>query len=1061
MAQSKPLSVPVSPGMRQDLSEHMSPPGTLTYAKNVRFPIQGEAQARGGTTALSTATSANVTYATTGTFGPDYLAAVPGGFVFGAQGFGYRYDAAQGRVHTQGSYANAMPEGVFATIASEELVYALGRNTPYPLSVAVGGGYIAICWSAGDGQEGAVGPPSAGPVVNWSKIQIFTTDGTLVLTVAEQYTAAWVLYDPVTAGFIIVAQHNGSGLIDAAIVAVSATGATLGAFVNIATMTSGVSYWAACAWTGIGWAIVYQSAATTVTIQKMVGTTISATQTFANTGIQPLSVYCDATNLYAGWVDVGADNNSRYRAYGTTLVLAGGTVTLKTEIGIAFLALTPPLFGTTVAVAPCAYAVVGKSSARTSTSTAGNDTYMQPFLVHAGGVTTTGTLTYNLFPASAPFNSGMIWALMRTPNASDNGNDYKRSVLVDYQADRFTSSDTNVILKNPRIALVGEAFADIGSGDYLGGSYFMHLCCPQLVSSDVDGVKWIAPIPRMVRCEQFTGSVSWGLVIGEWLKFKTWAWRQVCALGKEAIVPGSPVLTGKSRNGTFLGTGNYNQADGTDLGFFGQPSVSCNTVQSNTADGALTLLGLYQYRVVIEWIDGDSKRWRSAPSRVYSVQLTGANDTVTHQFDYTFSWMRQNQLIGGPSGVVRHIYRTVANGSTFYRCTPPQGTMLASDGIATTHTDTMNDGQLSTREILYTDGGVLDNDHPASCEFVRATEDRVWLAGLWDRTQLQSSKILVPGEPPQFSDSPAFRAVIPVDCTGLAIQDGVVVAFGASSIYAIQGAGPNDQGQGSWDSPRCITKSTGCVNAQSILETSSGTFFESDRGIELLPRGMGEPIFIGAGVQDLSTQLLGVSNIPVVTSAAVITSQESRTARFCIGLSKYVLVYDLDANAWGFDEYPYEVVAICDTEAGAVLARLDASGGFGFLLEDGTATRDSVGNGPVEISSDVIWSWVRPFGLAGWGKFVGAIGMFDSGAAYRSGNATLFLTVDTATEPGQAFDMAGLASPDYRRRVPQFDAGTAAQLRLTTAAGGWRFMGWTLELEEIGGGRRMPETEQG
>jgi len=1052
MAQTKTLSVPITGGIREDLSEHMAPPGTLTNAENVRFPIDGEVEARRGTTALAIATSADVPYSgILDSGGPDFLAAVPGGFVFGAQGYSYRYDLTKNRVHAVGSYANAIPAGRFATIASEEATYTLGKNTPWPLSVAVGGGYVAICWSVGNGQ-GNVGPLTVGGSAVSVKVQIYTEGGTLVTTYTTgTYAAAWVLYDAVTAAFILVAQ-NGTAL-DAAIITLAATGATLGAFVNVGTLTTATSYWAACPWPGIGWAISYQSAATTVTINSIAGTTVLNTQTFANGGIQPLSLYADATNVYAGWVDVGANCASKYRAYGTTLVLAsGGDITIYTDVGVAALTLTPPLFGTTVAAPPRAYAVIGRSIGLCSD--AGNLTFIIPFLVTPAGATTAGSPIYNMFPASGPFNSGMIWCRMRTPNPADFGNNYVRHVLLDYQTDRYVGATT--ILKDPRVALVGEAFADLASGDYLGGSYFMHLCNPVQKSDS----NWIAGITRLVRSEQFTGSTAWGLAIGEWLEYTTDAPRQVRNLGDEVVVPGSPVLLGNDAVGSLhygITPTTENQGQGMDLGFFGDPSAPVAT-QSDTANGALTLLGTYQCRSVLEFVDALGRRWRSAPSRIYSITMTGTNDTITHTCPYTHGWMRQyfGSLI--PSGITRHIYRTVDKGSTFYRATPPQGAPLANLDASGTFLDTMNDGQLATREVLYTDGGVLNNDHPSSCRFVAIMEDRIWLGGLWDQTQIQSSKAIVPGEPPQFSDSPAFRVVLPHRCTGLAAQDGVLIAFCEDAIYAIQGSGPNDQGQGAWDAPRVITRSTGCINELSILETSSGIFFQSARGIEILPRGLGEPQFIGSGVQDS----LGSSS---VVATAVIKSETSRTARFCIG-GATVLVFDLDSNAWSRDVYPMNVAAICDTESGAVIAMKAISGGYGFLLETPTAVNDSTGNNPQAVQSTLQWAAVRPFGIAGQGRFTGAIGMFDeitanSSPGYQTANATLFLTVDTAAEPGKAYDMGVMTSPDYRKRAPLKDSGSAAVLKLTTAANGWRFMGWTLELDDSGGGRRMAETEQG
>ena len=121
---------------------------------------------------------------------------------------------------------------------------------------------------------------------------------------------------------------------------------------------------------------------------------------------------------------------------------------------------------------------------------------------------------------------------------------------------------------------------------------------------------------------------------------------------------------------------------------------------------------------------------------------------------------------------------------------------------------------------------------------------------------------------------------------------------------------------------------------------------------------------------------------------------------------------------------------------------------------------------PVAVASTLQWADLRPFGIAGHGRCTAAIGLFDkltsgSSPGYQSGNATLFVTVDRATDAGKAYNMASFNQPDYRRHVPLEDVGTACVLKLTTAVNGWRFMGWTVELDQNEGGRRMAETEQG
>jgi hypothetical protein len=270
--------------------------------------------------------------------------------------------------------------------------------------------------------------------------------------------------------------------------------------------------------------------------------------------------------------------------------------------------------------------------------------------------------------------------------------------------------------------------------------------------------------------------------------------------------------------------------------------------------------------------------------------------------------------------------------------------------------------------------------------------------------------------------------------------------------------GALSQGQGAWDTPRCITRSTGCISHLAILVTNVGVFFQSQRGIELLPRGLGEPVFVGAGIQG--------SFDPTVTrieSAAVVTSEESRSARFCTGTAVFTL--DLDAMAWTYDEYSGRAIAaICDTDNGAVMATTTVSaGGFGFLGEETSLAQDSVGDAPTETACALTWAAIHPFSIAGWGRFNDAVAMFDAGSGFRAVNCSLFVDVDVPAvpDPGFTFGMNTLGAPDYRKHIQKQVDGTAVRLRITTAGAGWRCMGWTLDIDDHGGSRRMAGTEQG
>jgi hypothetical protein len=611
------------------------------------------------------------------------------------------------------------------------------------------------------------------------------------------------------------------------------------------------------------------------------------------------------------------------------------------------------------------------------------------------------------------------------------------------------------------VALVTDQLVNLVSSGYYGGLWRHHLCPPVRISTTSE---WICGLPRIVRLETHLSN-SAGLVLADWVRFSTESKRPALPFGSSALIAGDIVFA-EHPWGTRIQADSADikadQAVGSDVGFYTAPQGSA--APSNTGPGQLNNSALYQYRIVIERIDSSGNRFRSAPSPVFSMTTGAADDTGTISGIFPSAILRSYAKLGvlfdapQPSRCVMHVYRTTANasatGSTFYRATPPQGAPVIANGTAT-YVDQLSDANLQTREFLYTQGGVLNNDHPASAAYLALSEDRVWLGGLFESNQLQSSKILVPGEGPQFSDSPAFRVVLPAPNTGIACQDGAVIAFTKSAIYGVQGQGPTDQGQGAWDSPRVVTRSTGCIEGRSILETSAGVFFQSSRGLELLPRGLGEPRYIGMPVQTT----LGDNR---VTSAAVVTVGDTHTARFCIG-GPNVLVFDLDTGAWSVDEYPANVIAICGVDGGAVVALETATaGGFGFYLEEAGTAQDAVGDVPAEIPCELQWSAIHPFTIAGWGRFNCAVGMFDELDSGYRGNCTLQVTVggNPASVDSAAFDMTALPAPGFRKLTPSKMDGTYVQLAMSTTAGGWRFMGWTLDLDDHGGSRRMAAEEQ-
>jgi hypothetical protein len=1065
MEQNNKLSISVLPGMRGDLEPHTAPPGTITLARNVRFPSGGVVQSRRGLAAIATTSQTTVSYADMldTAQGPDFLHPCPGGFLFGAKGFAFRRDET-GSIHQAGGYSTAQPRGRVDTIAREELSPVDDNIVfPWPLSCAAVGGYIVTCCAVGNAQtpDGTivgdlrdVTDIAAG--TSGAVLRVFTEGGgppLLSLYYADMLSACVVVDGSNVA---IVYQDSGGSETDIKVrVMTLGTLPTVGAAsASLGTLSTAASFWAACSWSGQGWALAYQSAAGTITLKKLTGSTVSATQTRAITAGAgaPVSVYADTTHVYLGWaLRGGGSYDAQAAVYDTSLTITSGGVVTVYTLGSANPYAGPPLFGPSI-VATSAYGLVAHNQSGNHRVTETKTLLCR--LTAAGALTAATEFVGGVIPLSSPFANGMWWG--RHGSASQDGVQTLRSLLLDSQEDRASGTATS-LLKYPKIALLCDSLVvESESQEASGGRFKQHLYAPTLLSTG----EYVMGVSRTVRQEAVTQAtqVESYLMLNEFLRFAIGCEQQVATCRDDILVTGSLACLSYSLGDFYVTTSGYatmRPSSGLDVGMLQMPGVTkCDS--ANTGSGALVVGQTYQYRFVSEFIDALGRRHRSAPSKVYSETLLVGNDSISVRVDVWHPLLRAFYENPTTSRIAVHGYRSVGNGSNFQRFTTAMGGIFPNLDGEIEIDDGLADTTLNKREFLYTDGGALANDHPPSCRFLAVTEERVWIAGLWDTRIAQSSKIIVPGEPVQFSDLPSFQVVCPDPITALASQDGQVIIFAKAAIYVVQGLGPNDQGQGAWDTPRCITRSTGCVDWRSVVETSAGVFYQSERGIMLLPRGAGEPTFIGMPVEELLESFGGE-----ITGSAVCQTSDGNTVRFCT--SGGTLIFDLEANAWSYDTPPASPVStvhtkVCDAESGPTYARKVITSTFGFDQEQSALTSDTGG----AIASRIEWAPVHPSGLAGWNTFTGAITTFGKldGAAYPAAALTVTCNVDSSTHTVTKTSMADMGDVDYRRlHVSDQRQGCAATLAIETAAAPWRFVGWTLELEDLRGTRNISSPE--
>lgn len=317
----------------------------------------------------------------------------------------------------------------------------------------------------------------------------------------------------------------------------------------------------------------------------------------------------------------------------------------------------------------------------------------------------------------------------------------------------------------------------------------------------------------------------------------------------------------------------------------------------NEYDGTNNWLGgkTFSYCAVYEFYDSDGQLTRSPPSKVKPL-TTPAQATLTKvAVALPVDPMKTN--VGAPwyddkyfTNVI--IYRTTNNGTVFYRCAETRASDLLAYVLVY---DETQDTELETREILYTTGGVLQNDPAPIAKYSVSGGGRLFLAGL-EVDEVAYSKKYLYGESVTFSD--LFRISLATGgsfdkskISGLGYMDGKLFIFKEKSVYMVQGDGPNELGQNdSFTQPEIITGDVGCISHASIQVIPDGIIFQSDKGIWLLSRGLSFN-YIGAGVDDFSQS-------KVISS--VVNSSESEV-RFYTE-NGMCLIYNYVTSQWSTSE---------------------------------------------------------------------------------------------------------------------------------------------------------------
>jgi len=293
----------------------------------------------------------------------------------------------------------------------------------------------------------------------------------------------------------------------------------------------------------------------------------------------------------------------------------------------------------------------------------------------------------------------------------------------------------------------------------------------------------------------------------------------MCSQGISYIATGSVLLES-------------NGVDVFENGFFTFPEHYASNSPNTTAIGA----GTYGFRCVFMHQDSLGRMHRSAPSVPASV-VTAAGDQTSVGLKGAIVTMRgMDERTTG--GLKLEIYRTVAGGSTYYldsvHSVPRASAFAVPGGSVLFVTSGQSDTAISDNQLLYTEGGILENIAPTHVRCVTAHGGRIF-CGSGASSVWYSKLQTFPNEPVAFNDALSVPIDTASEVTALVSDKGRLCIFTGVEIFQLNGDGPDNAGlQNDFARAQSLSNSHGCIRPRTVVPTSDGVYFVSAFGVSLL-----------------------------------------------------------------------------------------------------------------------------------------------------------------------------------------------------------------------------------
>lgn len=294
----------------------------------------------------------------------------------------------------------------------------------------------------------------------------------------------------------------------------------------------------------------------------------------------------------------------------------------------------------------------------------------------------------------------------------------------------------------------------------------------------------------------------------------------------------------------------------TEVGFINPPNPFSFTKSTGGGDRLTLLCEDYKYRVYAVWQNAQGEMCRSPAYTTSAPALTGTENT--YRVDI------RTLPFTNKRGVTFEVYRNEGGtqGTTYYYV----GSVAATDFATAqyvSYTDSTADTDLATsgrpvdpHNPAVGQASELEEVSPPGCTIVVAHQDRLWLAGGdCGVGNVVFSKLKEYGEQAGFSD--LVGSVLVADdsagITSLAGMNEGLVAFQSDKIRFLQGAGPDNLGNGYFP-PAATVMGPGATSHEGTCPIDLGIVYWSGKGPQLLTTGL-QVANISSQVEPLASTL--------------------------------------------------------------------------------------------------------------------------------------------------------------------------------------------------------------